>query len=182
MIDLSTYKPNLRSELVNFRFISWYFVSLILFENGYFPYSKMKILILKLYGAQIGEGCVLKPKIKLKFPWKLKLGNNVWIGEHVWIDNLDWVTLGNNVCISQGAYLLTGSHNLNSISFDLILKPILIDDGVWICAKSVVLPGINCKLNSVLAAGSVAKHDLESNSIYSGIPAALIKTRNIIKL
>jgi putative colanic acid biosynthesis acetyltransferase WcaF len=179
MIDLSSYKRTSKSELYSIRFITWYFLSLILFENGFFPISGIKLFILKLYGAKIGFNCVLKPFIKIKYPWKLELGNNVWLGEHVWIDNLDFVLIGSNVCISQGSYLLTGSHAMNTITFDLITKPISIDDGVWICAKSIVLPGIHCKSHSVLSAGSVAKCDLDLNGIYSGNPAILIKKRKI---
>lgn len=181
MIDLSTYNRQAKSELRSIKFLTWYLISIIIFENGFFPFSKIKIFILKLYGSTIGQNCVLKPALKIKYPWKLKLGNNVWLGENVWVDNLDFVVIGSNVCVSQGSYLLTGSHDMNSTSFDLITKPILIDDGVWICSKSIVLPGIHCKSHSVLSAGSVAKFDLDSNGVYSGNPAILIKQRkNII--
>lgn len=179
MVDLSSYKRSPKSEIYSIKFIIWYFISLMLFENGFLPLSSIKIIILKLFGAKIGSKCVIKPSIKIKYPWKLKLGNNVWLGENLWIDNLDFVIIGSNVCISQGSYLLTGSHDMNSISFDLITKPILIDEGVWICAKSIVLPGIHCKSHSVLSAGSVAKFDLDSNGIYSGNPAILLKKRKI---
>jgi putative colanic acid biosynthesis acetyltransferase WcaF len=182
MIDLSTYNRISKSEIHSFKFLTWYFISVIIFENGFFPISKLKVYILKLYGAKIGDNCVLKPSLKIKYPWKLQLGNNVWLGEQVWIDNLDFVLIGSNVCVSQGSYLLTGSHNMYSISFDLITKPILIDEGVWICAKSIILPGIHCKSHSVLAAGSVAKSDLDYNGIYLGNPAILIKKRKICNL
>ena len=71
-------------------------------------------------------------------PWKLKVGNNVWIGEDVWIDNLELVDISDNVCISQGAMLLCGNHDFTSSTFDLIVKPIVLEDGVWIGAKSIV--------------------------------------------
>ena len=96
----------------------------------------------------------------------------------VWIDNLSEVTIGNDVCISQGALIITGNHDYKEESFRLIVKSIIIEDHVWICAKSVVGPGVNCMAGSVLSLGSVATSDLEENSIYRGNPAVKIKNRN----
>ena len=105
------------------------------------------------------------------------MGDYVWIGENVWIDNLDNVDIGNNVCISQGAFLLCGSHNYKKESFDLITKPIKVEDGVWIGAKSIVCPGVTCYKSAVLSVGSVATKDLESFSIYQGNPAKFTRKK-----
>src|SRR5262249_15055853 len=104
----------------------------ILFIKTQAPYpSFFKKRLLRLFGAKIGEGLVLKPYVQIKYPWLLKIGENVWIGEGVWIDNLGEVSIGDNVCISQGAYLLMGNHDYKKESFDLIVAPISIEDGVW---------------------------------------------------
>ena len=87
----------------------WYFVNALLVRASWNPFMGIKIALLKLFGAKIGKGLVLKNNVCIKFPWKLTVGDNVWIGEYAWIDNLDKVTIGNNVCISQGALLLTGN-------------------------------------------------------------------------
>ena len=84
----------------------WYFVNLIFFKSSWLPFSFFKVFILRIFGAKIGKYIVIKPSVNIKYPWKLKLGNNVWIGENVWIDNLDKVDIGNNVCISQGAFFI----------------------------------------------------------------------------
>ena len=94
------------------------------------------------------------------------LGNYVWIGERVWIDNLDNVTIGNHVCISQGAMLICGSHNYKQKSFDLITKEITLNDGVWIGAKSIILPGVVAESHAILGAGSVISKNLESFTEY----------------
>ena len=107
------------------------------------------------------------------------IGNDVWIGEEVWIDNLAKVQIGNNVCISQGAMLLCGNHNFSKSNFDLITGTIILEDGVWIGAKSIVGPNVVCHSHSVLGVSSVASKDLEAYSIYRGNPALLIKERNI---
>lgn len=125
----------------------------------------------------MGVGLVIKPNVNIKYPWKLSIGNHVWIGEKVWIDNLDHVTIGDNCCISQGAMLLCGSHDYRKEAFDLIVKPIVLEDGVWIGAKAVVCQGVVCKSHSLLSVGSVASTSLLPYSIYRGIPAVKVRER-----
>jgi len=132
-----------------------------------------------LFGAEIGPNVVIKPHTKVKFPWRLRIGENSWIGENVWIDNLADVSIGSNACISQGAYLCTGSHDWNAPKFDLIVKPIVIADGAWVAAKSTVGPGVTIGEGAVLGLGSTTSKDLEPWSIYSGTPAVFVKKRQI---
>ena len=159
--------------------ILWFLVSLIFFTSSCLPFTVIKVFILRIFGAKIGKSVVIKPSVNIKYPWKLSLANHVWIGENVWIDNLDNVVIGNNVCISQGAFLLCGNHNYKKDSFDLITKPIIVEDGVWIGAKSTVLPGVTAKSHSILSAGSVTSKNLEPYSIYRGNPAEKVSIRTI---
>jgi putative colanic acid biosynthesis acetyltransferase WcaF len=161
--------------------ISWYLTSLFFFRTP-FPWpSGFKVVLLRLFGAKIGQGVVLKPSIAIKYPWFLTIGDHSWIGEMVWIDNLVSVSIGSNACISQGAMLLTGNHNYKKSSFDLMAKPIILEKGVWIGAKSVVCPGITCFSHSVLSVGGIATSNLNSYSVYSGNPAKEIKPREILE-
>ena len=161
------------------RYALWLFTSNIFFLTN-IPYpNKLKVLILKLFGGKIGNKVVIKPWVKIKFPWMLILGNAVWLGESVWIDNISEIKIGDNVCISQGALLITGNHNYSSKMFELNSKPIKIEDGVWICAKSIVVGGVTIHSHAVLAINSMASSDLESYSIYSGNPAIFLKNRII---
>lgn len=157
----------------------WLYVNALLFKTSLLPVSSMKIGLLKLFGAKVGEQVVIKPCVNIKYPWLLTIGSYCWIGENVWIDNLVQVTLGNHVCLSQGALLLTGNHNYKSVSFDLITGPIDLEDGVWICAQATVCPGITIGSHAVLTTGSVAVSNLEANGIYQGNPAVKIRSRNI---
>jgi putative colanic acid biosynthesis acetyltransferase WcaF len=177
--DLSTYDNSWFNPGNLFKRTLWYFTSLFFFQNNFFPFSSLKIFLLRVFGAKIGKGVLIKPDVAIKYPWKLNLGENIWIGEKVWIDNLAEVTINNNVCLSQGAYLLTGNHNYKSSHFDLIIKSIVLEEGVWIGAKAVVCPGITCKSHSVLAVNSVATRDLDAHSIYQGNPAIKVKERQI---
>jgi len=121
----------------------------------------------------------LKPSINIKYPWKLSIGDFSWIGEKVWIDNLGEVDIGKNVCISQGAMLLTGNHDYKKQGFDLMVGKIILEDGVWIGAESLVCPGVVCATHAVLAAKSVATQDLSAYQIYQGNPAHIVKERVI---
>ena len=150
-----------------------------IFVCSRFPFSGFKVFLLRLFGAQIGKGVVIKPSVNIKSPWLLEIGDHSWIGEHAWIDNLVKVKIGPDVCISQGAMLLTGNHDFTKSSFDLITGEITLEEGVWIGAKSVVCPGVICRSHSVLSVGSVASAEMEAYSIYRGNPAVKVKERII---
>ncbi len=165
-----------------FKFGCWHLCNILFFMSPFFPSSKMRAKLLRLFGAKVGIGLVMsKPGVNIKFPWRLTIGNHVWIGEGAWILNLDQVVIGNHVNIAQGAMLLTGNHNYKSVEFETITAPITIEDGVFIGAKSVICPGVTCKSHSVLAVGSVATHDLDAYKIYIGVPAVYKKDRVVME-
>jgi len=143
-----------------------------------FP-SSFKNRLLRWFGAKVDNGVVIKPNVNIKYPWFLEIGNDCWIGEGVWIDNLAKVTIGSNVVLSQGSYLLTGSHDYKKETFDLVLGEIVLEEGVWVGAKATVCPGVTCKSHAVLAVGSVATKDLEAYGIYQGNPAEKKRERVI---
>ena len=139
--------------------------------------SGVKARLLRLFGARIGRGLVIKPHVRIKYPWRLAVGDHCWIGEGVWIDNLADVTLGSHVCLSQGAYLCTGSHDHRRRTFDLITRPIRVEDGAWVAARTTLLPGVTVGANALVAGGSVVVKDVEAGAIVVGNPAAAIGRR-----
>ncbi|MEM9678885.1 MAG: WcaF family extracellular polysaccharide biosynthesis acetyltransferase [Bacteroidota bacterium] len=155
----------------------WYYTNQFFFNSYWFPFATLKITLLRIYGAKVGKGVVIKPKVNIKYPWHLRIGSGVWIGEDVWIDNLTEVKIEDNCCISQGAMLLTGNHNYKKSTFDLIVGQITLKEGVWIGAKSIVCPGVTCHSYAVLSVGSVANKNLEAYGIYTGNPAKKVKER-----
>jgi putative colanic acid biosynthesis acetyltransferase WcaF len=157
----------------------WYFTNILFLKSPFNPSGSLKIFMLRLFGAKIGKGVNIKPSVNIKYPWRLTIGDHSWIGENVWIDNLDNVIIGNNCCLSQGAMLLCGNHNYKKTTFDLITGPIILEDGVWIGAHSVVCPDVRCKSHAVLSVNSVAAADLESYTIYQGNPAKEVRKRII---
>lgn len=155
----------------------WFLVNYFVFDSVIpWPYG-IKSLLLRLFGAKVGKGLVTKVKVRIKYPWRLVIGDNCWLGESAWIDNLAHVTIGNNVCISQGAMLLTGNHDYTLHDFPYRLGKIVIEDGVWVGAQAVVCPGVTCRTHSILTVNSVATKDLGPWNIYMGNPAALIRKR-----
>lgn len=121
---------------------------------------------------------VIKPYVLVKFPWNLEIGDHVWIGERVWIDNLAKVRIGSHSCVSQGAYLCTGGHDWSRVSFDLITRPIDIEDQCWVGAMARLAPGARLRQGAVLTMGSVGAGELDPWSICQGNPARKIKSRN----
>lgn len=161
------------------KIILWYFLNCVFIKPSVFPFMAHKVFLLRRFGAKIGKGLVIKPGVNIKFPWKLTIGDDCWLGENVWIDNLDYVSIGNNVCLSQGALLLTGNHDYTVSNFPYRNAPIIIEDGVWIGAQTVVCSGVICKSHSILSVGSVATKNLEEYTIYKGNPAVAVRKRII---
>ena len=159
--------------------IFWYFTNILVFKSSFFTSYLLKRVVLKIFGAKIGKNVIIKPNVNIKYPWKLQLGDYVWIGEGVWIDNLDFVIIGNHCCISQGALLICGNHDYTKTTFDLVVKRIVLEDGVWIGAKSVVCPGVVARTHAILTAGSTISKDMQAYSIYRGNPAEKVKSRDI---
>lgn len=162
------------------KIILWYFVNALIVRASWNPFMGIKIALLKIFGAKIGRGLVIKNNVVIKSPWNLTIGNDCWIGENVWIDNLDRVRIDDNVCISQGAMLLTGNHDYTVYNMPYRNAPIIIEDGAWIGAQTVVCPGVTVHENAILTVGSVATKDMEKDGIYQGNPAVEIRKRKIL--
>lgn len=156
----------------------WLLVSLLLFRLCPISLSALKRTVLRAFGAKIGCGVVIKPQVKVTFPWKLEVGDHVWLGEECWLLNLEKILIKSNVCISQRAFLCTGSHNYKLSTFDLITKPIVVGDGAWIGAGAWVGPGVKVGDEAVLTACSVATNDLEPGGVFKGNPAVLVRNRH----
>lgn len=157
----------------------WLYINALFFKTSLVPASGFKVFLLRLFGAKVGKGVTIKPSVNIKYPWCLTIGNNTWIGENVWIDCLVSINIGSNVCLSQGAHLLTGSHNYKKTTFDLITGSIILEDGSWIGAQAIVNQGVTVASHAVLTAGSVATKDLEAYAIYQGNPAVKVRERVI---
>ena len=137
---LETYKTVLHSGTARLlRLIAWQLIPKWLISSG-LPGSAWRILLLRIFGAEIGRLCRFKSGLNVSCPWNLKVGDFCCLGESVWIDSLACVEVGNRVCISQGSYLCTGNHDYKKPTFDLRLGPILIEAEAWIVQNRFFLP------------------------------------------
>jgi putative colanic acid biosynthesis acetyltransferase WcaF len=173
--DNEWYKPG-RSRLLR---VLWHFVGSPLVFSYWLPFSSVKVKLLRLFGARIGKNVTTKPGVLVKYPWHLVVGDDCWLGERCWIDNLTTVHLGNDVCISQGAYLCTGNHDWSDPSFGLMISPIQLNDGSWVGANALLGPGTVLGHCAVVSAGSVITGIIPDYEIYAGNPAKFVKRRMI---
>jgi len=171
--DNSWYSPG-RGSVVR---ALWFFVGSPIVRCQLLPFSSVRGFILRCFGAKLENGVVLKPGIRVKYPWLLSVGKQSWIGEDVWIDNLVEVRIGANVCLSQAAYLCTGNHDWSDPSFGLQTLPIILEDGSWVGARALICPGVRIGQSGVAAAGSVVTKSIPAFEIHSGNPAQFVKRR-----
>src|SRR5262249_27347924 len=154
----------------------WLLIQPLLLSSS-LPGSGMRVRLLRLFGARIGSGVTIKPGVRVKFPWRLVVGDHSWVGEQVWLDNLAEIRIGSHCCLAQAVYLCTGTHDWSRRGFNLATMPIVVQDQVWLAARSVVGPGVTVGEGAVLALGSVATRDLTSWHIHQGVPAIPRKRR-----
>jgi putative colanic acid biosynthesis acetyltransferase WcaF len=133
----------------------WAVAELIFVSNPWQVSSRLRVAVLKLFGAEIGQGVIFRPRTRVKFPWKLRVGDRSWVGEGVWIHNQDHVTVGSDVVLSQEAFVTTGSHALHR-DMALITKPVVIEDGAWVTTRCIVLGGTRIGQSAVLTPNTVA--------------------------
>jgi putative colanic acid biosynthesis acetyltransferase WcaF len=160
----------------------WVIVEALVFVNPVVTSYRLKRAVLRIFGAQVGTGVIIKPGVHVKYPWRLTVGENCWIGERAWIDNMEDVRIGDNVVISQGAYLCTGNHDWSDPGMALRPEPIVIRHGAWIGAFARVAPGRRVAQESVLVIGAVLLTDTEPLGIYRGNPAIFVRSRVVREL
>ncbi len=133
----------------------WWVVRSLLFAPWFPVPSAFKVAALRLFGAKVGHGVVIRSRVNITFPWRLSIGDHVWIGDEVLILSLAPVTIASHVCISQRAFLCTGSHRFRSANFDLVTKPIVIGEGCWVAASVFIAPGVTLAPGTMCRAGEV---------------------------
>jgi putative colanic acid biosynthesis acetyltransferase WcaF len=137
----------------------WMMVSRCVTMHWWCP-NQLRVVVLRMFGARIGTGTLIRHGVKIHWPWKLEIGRHTWIGESTWILNLEPVTIGSNTCISQDVLLCTGSHDRFSRTFEFDNAPIAIGDSVWIAARSTILRGVRVADGATVGATSLVTADV----------------------
>lgn len=140
---------------------------------------KLRVLMLRAFGAKISMSASIHPSAKIDYPWRLTMGERSSLGQKSWAYCLNNITIGENTCIGNDVYLLTGSHDITSPDFKLVTKPMTIGDGVWVATGSTILPGITLSDMTVVGASSVVVKSTETYDVIGGNPAKFIKKREI---
>jgi putative colanic acid biosynthesis acetyltransferase WcaF len=151
----------------------WWLVQGVMFPLTPHFASGIRVKLLRLFGANIGVGVLIRPTARVTYPWKLTVGDYSWIGDDVVLYSLDRITIGQHAVISQECYLCTGSHEMADPSFNLVTKEIAIGNGAWIASDCFVGPGVTIGSNTVVGARSTVLKDLPEGKICYGSPCGV---------
>jgi len=158
----------------------WRFIDFWMFQPSLTIFSTYRVFLLKLFGAKIGKGCYIGPKVKIYKPWKIIIGNYTSIDDHVTLLSSNKIIIGDYVSIAKFALIIGGGHDIRSRYFENNALPIYIGNGAFIGAASFVGRGVTIGQFSVLGARSLTFKDIPENSIAIGSPAK-VKSERIPK-
>ncbi|MEQ4518745.1 putative colanic acid biosynthesis acetyltransferase [Pseudarthrobacter sp. B907] len=142
----------------------WVVVSRAVVERIWCP-PVLRVRILRLFGSSIGNNVLIRDRVRIHWPWKLHVGDSTWIGVDAWLLNLEPIRIGSNVCISQQAFLCTGSHSMESATFEFDNAPIRVHDGAWIAARATILRGVTIGRGAVVGATTLVFKDVPDGTI-----------------
>lgn len=155
----------------------WWIVQSTLFGMSPQVFYGWRRWLLRLFGANIGKGVILRPSLRVTYPWKLKVGDFCHIGDEVVLYTLGEIEIGDCVVISQRSYICTGSHDYTSRTFDIFAKKINIASEAWVATDVFVAPGVTIGNGAVVGARSSVFDDVPPGAIYVGTPARFVGNR-----
>ncbi|MEC4893883.1 MAG: hormogonium polysaccharide biosynthesis acetyltransferase HpsU [Oscillatoria sp. PMC 1051.18] len=171
LVDLSKYNQAGYSRGKSAWFVLlWWLVQAITFPLTIHNFNRLRCGLLRLFGAKIGKGVVIRPTARFTYPWKVEIGDYSWIGDDVVFYSLDKIKVGSHSVISQKSYLCTGSHDFQDPTFKLITQPIIIGNGVWVATDCFVAPGVTIGSNAVIGARSSVFKDIPPQQVAWGSP------------
>ena len=171
LVDLSTYSVfNLERGRSSLTVMVWWLVQAIFFPLSPHNLNSIRRILLRLFGAQIGKGVVIRPTARFTYPWKIKIGDYSWIGDDVVFYSIERIIVGSHCVISQKSYLCTGSHDIRDRAFSLIAAPIRIGNGAWIATDCFVAAGVDIGSNSIIGARSNVMKSVPAKQVAWGNP------------
>jgi len=157
----------------------WWLLQAIIFPLTPHHSHGPRRALLRLFGARIGRGVMIRPTARFTYPWKIAIGDYSWIGDDVVFYSLDQIQVGCHCVISQESYLCTGSHDPQDHTFNLRTEPILIENGVWIAADCFIGPGVGIGANTVVGVRSSVFNDLPAGQLCWGTPCRPHRPREV---
>lgn len=155
----------------------WWLVQSTLFAmSPQFMFSWRRWL-LKLFGAEIGVDVLIRPSVRVTYPWKVKIGDRVWIGDNAELYSLGEIEIGADAVISQKSYLCAATHDFTKTTFDMVDRRITIKEQAWVATDCFIAPGVTIGKGAVIGARSSVYKDMPEGMICLGNPAKPVKPR-----
>lgn len=142
------------------------------------PFWNIRKKYLQAVRMQIGKQSFIMKKCYINNANKIIIGDYSHINRNCLLDGRGGITIGNNVSISHNVQIITGSHDVNSKTFDASYLPILINDFAWIGIGATILQGIEIGEGAVVCANAVVTKEVAPYTIVGGVPAKQIGNRN----
>jgi len=155
----------------------WWMVQATLFAWSPQVMYGWRRFLLRLFGAKIGKGVLIRSTAKVTYPWNVEIGDYCWIGEDNVLYSLGKITIGNHVAFAHKVYINTGGHDYTKPSFDIFAEPVVIEDECWLTNDVYVAPGVTIGKGTIIAARSSVLKNIPGNKICVGTPAVPIKDR-----
>ena len=138
--------------------------------------KKLRKLFSKLTLEEIDDSFRLFPPFYTDSGKNIHLGKNVFINACCNFQDQGGIFIGNNVLIGHDVTLATINHDVNiETRGNMLLKPIIIEDDVWIGSGAIIIQGVRVGKGAIIAAGAIVTKDVEPFSVVGGVPAKLIK-------
>jgi putative colanic acid biosynthesis acetyltransferase WcaF len=134
-------------------------------------------IVLRMFGARVGKAAHIFPTVQIAVPWNVSIGADSAVGDHAKLYSLGRIEIGSQATISQGAHLCAGSHDYRFADMPLMKPPIVVGNGVWVCADAFIGPGVAIGHGAIVGARAVVTKDIPENKIVVGNPAQVIGDR-----
>lgn len=161
-----------------------YFLGVKIFSYKKKIHHKLERTLNQFSFKELGNGSEIQPGCRIYHPENISIGNNVRIGQGALIEGMGDITIKNNVILGPDVTIWTANHNYEKpekLPYDekVILKPVTIEDNVWIGGKSIILPGVTIHEGAVVGMGAVVTKDVPSGAVIGGNPAKVLKYRDM---
>ena len=174
--DLSRFGGTTRGRAAWRAQVWWLFQALFVLPTPQFMFGWRRFALI-LFGAKIGEHVLIRPGVRVTYPWNLTVGDYVWIGDNAILYSVAEISIGSHSVISQEAYLCAGTHDYHDVSFRFVSAPVRVAAECWISARAFIGPGVKVGYAAVIGAGSIVMKDVDPLAIMAGNPAKLIRKR-----
>ena len=154
----------------------WLFQAVFVLPTPQYMFAWRRFALV-LFGAKIGKRVLIRPGVRVTYPWNLTMGDYVWIGDNVHLYSVAEISIGSHSCISQESYLCAGTHDYRDVTFAFVSTPIKIGEECWVAARSFIGPGVEIGDAAVVGAGSVVMTSVDAETIVAGNPAKFVGKR-----